>query len=213
MRTTDGRSSRQRILDLLRQGPATVDRIVTALGISRGAVRLQLATLARDGLVAQRGTARGATKPSATWEITSRGEVSLSRGYVPMLTQLLHVLSARLPPGEFDAVMREVGRSMLHGRERPSGPLARRVEQASALFNELGGLTHVERGRGRLFIRSHGCPFSATTERHAEACGAVESLFSEFIDAPVETCCEREPRLRCCFAVALRPPRAPAVVA
>jgi predicted ArsR family transcriptional regulator len=205
MHSPNRASSRKDVLDLLRQGPATVDRIVGALGISRSAVRLQLTTLEREGLVARRGTYKGVTKPAVAYEITTRGQVSLSRGYVPMLTRLLEVLSIRLSGGEFDDIMREVGRLMLDGRERPSGPLERRVHQASALFNELGGLTTVERVDDELRIHSHGCPFAATTERHPEACSAVEVLFSDFIDAPVTTCCEREPRLRCCFSV--RAPR------
>lgn len=202
MPTINRSSSRDRIMDLLRRGPATIEQITSALGISRSAVRLQLCTLQQAGFVARRGTYKGATKPSATWELTSRGQVSLSRGYVPMLTQLLHVLAERLPRHEFAETMRGVGRAMLDGRERPTGPLADRVLQASALFNELGGLTNVERTRDALLIRSEGCPFSATTELHPEACEAVECLFSEFIGTTVTTCCEREPRLRCCFSVA-----------
>lgn len=202
MLTAPQSSTRRRILDLLRRGPSTVDGIVAGLGISRGAVRLQLLTLEREGLVARRGTHKGATKPAVAYEITTRGLVSLSRGYVPMLTHLLEVLASRLPAAQLRAIMGEVGRLMLGGRERPAGPLPERVRQASALFNELGGLTVVERAGDELLIRSEGCPFAATTERHPAACTAVEMLFADYIGARVETCCEREPRLRCCFSVA-----------
>jgi DeoR family transcriptional regulator, suf operon transcriptional repressor len=200
-------ASRDRVLALLRQGPATIEQIVTALGLSRGAVRLQLTALERDGLIARRGLYRGPTKPSATYEITSRGQVSLSRAYVPMLTRLLHVLSVRLGPEEFDGILREVGRSMLEGRERPSGALGERVWRASALFNEMGGLTTVDGHDGTWLIRSHGCPFAATTERHPEACSAVESLLAEFIGAPVRSRCERNAHMRCCFSVSAQDSR------
>lgn len=194
-------TTRARVLEILRQGPATVDQLVASIGVSRSAVRLQVTSLEREGLIARRGTWKGATKPSATYEITSRGQVSLSRGYVPMLTRLLDVLAERLPELELEGIMREVGRRMLDGRELPSGPLEARVQEASALFNELGGLTTVERVDHTLLIRSHGCPFAATTERHPAACAAVEMLFSQFTGALVETCCEREPRMRCCFSI------------
>jgi predicted ArsR family transcriptional regulator len=200
--------TRSRVLGFLRQGPATVEQIVTALGVSRGAVRLQLETLERQGFVARRGTYRGLTKPSATFEITARGQVSLSRGYVPMLTNLLDVLAERLPEQELTAIMHEVGRLMLDGRDPPSGPLERRVQQASALFNELGGHTTVERAAEAFLIRSYGCPFAATTERHPAACSAVNVLFSDYIAAPVETCCELTPTMRCCFSVPVGEARA-----
>lgn len=202
MTASSSATTRTRVLEALREGPATVDQLVARIGVSRSAVRLQLATLERKGLITRRGAYKGATKPAATYEMTTRGEVSLSRGYVPMLTRLLDVLAARLPGRELEAIMREVGRLMLDGRERPAGTIENRVRQASALFNELGGLTTVEHAETELLIRSHGCPFVATTERHPAACSAVEMLFSDFIGAPVETCCEREGRMRCCFSVA-----------
>ena len=68
----------------------------------------------------------------------------MSHAYVPVLTQLLHVLSARLPAAEFDTIMRDVGRELLAERPRPRGPLRARAEAASELLNELGGLTAVE---------------------------------------------------------------------
>lgn len=203
MKTDSRTTTRARVLEALRQGPATVEQLVAAIGVSRGSVRLQLATLEREGLIARRGHHKRVTKPANTYEITSRGQVSLSRGYVPMLTHLLDVLAARLPELQLEGIMHEVGRRMLAGRARPKGPLDDRVEQASALFNELGGLTTVDRADHELLIRSFGCPFAATTERHPAACSAVNVLFSEFIGAPVETCCEREPMMRCCFAVEL----------
>ena len=204
-------TTRVRVLEALREAPASVDHLVGRIGVSRSAVRLQLATLEREGLIAKRGSQKGVTKPSSTYEITSRGQVSLSRGYVPMLTRLLDVLSTRLPQPELEAIMREVGRQMLDGRERPMGSLEERVRQASDLFNELGGLTTVERAAHELVIRSHGCPFAATTERHPAACSAVEVLFSDFIGARVTTCCERDVRTRCCFSVDARPSPSPDV--
>jgi predicted ArsR family transcriptional regulator len=50
-------------------------------------------------------------------------------------------------------------------------------------------------------VRAHGCPLAAATSRYPEACNAVESLLSEFVGAPVAKCCDREPRLRCCFEI------------
>ena len=194
-------STQGRIIGLLRRASMTVDELATALGLTDNAIRTHLATLERDGLVHQDGTRRGASKPAYTYGLTPGTELLFSRAYVPLLTQLLHVLAERMRPEEFDAVMRHVGRRLMHGRPMPRGDTRQRTQAASALLNELGGLTEVEEQDGGFVIRGYGCPLSAATHEHPEACNAVESLLSEFIGAPVKKCCDREERLRCCFEV------------
>jgi predicted ArsR family transcriptional regulator len=179
----------------------TVDELAAALDLTRTAVRAQVATLQRDELVEQRGTRRGTSKPAYVYAITMQAELLFSRAYVPMLTQLLHVLARRMSPAEFDAVMREVGRDVMSGRPVPRGSLGDRVASASLLLNELGGLTEVEHEDGLYVIRSHGCPLAAATAEHPEACNALESLLSEFVGATVTKCCDRYERERCCFEV------------
>ncbi|HUQ83899.1 MAG TPA: ArsR family transcriptional regulator [Gemmatimonadaceae bacterium] len=204
MATTDSdrNPSRARVIVALRRGARTLDQLTAELGLTRTAVRLHLATLERDGLVVRRGLRAGRTKPSHVYELTTEAEQQLSRAYVPVLTQLLHVLSARLPQPEFDAVMRAVGRELLAAHPRPRGPLRERTVAASDLLNQLGGLTDVEERDGMLVIQSHGCPLAATAVDHPETCSAMESLVSEFVGARVAQRCDRSGRPRCCFEIA-----------
>jgi predicted ArsR family transcriptional regulator len=190
-----------RILELLRQGPMTVDQLATGVDLTPTAVRAQIATLERDGLVEPRGSRPGASKPSRMYGVTTQAELLFSQAYVPILTQLLHVLSQRISPAEFDSLMREVGRRTMAGRALPSGPLRERVASASLMLNDLGGLTEVAEEDGFFLIRSHGCPLAAATADHPEACNALESLLSEFVGTKVTKCCDRYGRLRCCFEV------------
>jgi len=193
--------TRQRVVAALRRGPMTLDQLVSELGLTRTAVRLQLASLERDGQAQWRGVQRGRTKPSHLFALTDEGERQLSRAYVPVLTQLLHVLAARLAPLEFDQVMREVGRGLLAKHARPKGPLRERVTAASKLLDELGGLTEVDERDSELIIRSHGCPLAATALHHPETCSAMESLVSEFVGSAVTQRCERGHHPRCRFHV------------
>jgi predicted ArsR family transcriptional regulator len=194
------RGTSRRILDLLRRGPMTVDELSRALSLTRTAVRAQLASLLRDALVEQRDSRRGASKPSHVYGITSQAELLFSRAYVPLLTQLLHVLSHRTSPSDFEAIMHEVGREVLDGRVA-RGSLRERVAGASALLNELGGVTDVEQTDGRYVIRSFGCPLAAATANHPEVCTALESLLGEYIGAKVSKCCDQYDRVRCCFEI------------
>jgi predicted ArsR family transcriptional regulator len=179
----------------------TVDDLAGALGVSGNAVRPHLATLERDGLVQRSELRRGASKPSRTYVLTPEAELLFSRAYAPVLTELLHVLDERLDAGEFDGLMRDVGRRLMTDRPRPTGDLRRRAEAACALLEELGGLSEVEEHANGFLIRGYGCPLAAATQRHPEACNAVESLLSEFAGVPVAKCCDSEDRLRCCFEI------------
>lgn len=134
------------------------------------------------------------SKPAHIYAITMQAELLFSRAYIPILTQLLHVLARRLSPAEFDSVMREVGLGAMAGRPVPRGPLRDRVASASSLLNELGGLTEVAEEDGLYVIRSHGCPLAAATANHPEACNALESLLSEFVGTTVTKCCDRYDR-------------------
>jgi predicted ArsR family transcriptional regulator len=179
-----------------------VDELARALELTRTAVRAQLASLLREGLVEQRGSRRGASKPSHVYGVTVQAELLFSRAYAPFLTRLLDVLARRVSPGELDAVMREVGPGLVAGRFAPRGSLGERVAGASALLSQLGGLTEVTERDGSYVILSHGCPLAAATAEHPEVCNALESLLSDFLGATVTKCCDRYARARCCFEIA-----------
>lgn len=190
------------MIERLRRGAATLDEMVDELSLTRTAVRLHLAGLERDGQVVRRGVRRGRTKPAHVYELTTEAEHQLSRAYIPVLTQLLHVLADRLSGDEFDAVMRAVGRGLLAGRVRPGGALRSRASAASVVLNQLGGLTEVIDDDRGLLIKSHGCPLAATAVHHPETCSAMESFVSEFVGAPVTEECDRADRPRCRFRLA-----------
>jgi predicted ArsR family transcriptional regulator len=194
-------STAGQIMGLLRRGSMTVDDLAGALGLTGNAVRPHLAALERDGLVHRSELRRGISKPARTYVLTPEAQLLFSRAYAPVLTQLLHVLDERLDAGEFDGLMREVGRRLMADRPRPSGDLRQRAEAAGALLHELGGLAQVEDHGDGFLIRGYGCPLAAATQRHPEACNAVESLLSEFAGVPVAKCCDSEDRLRCCFEI------------
>ena len=200
--TSDRADTRSRVVELLRRGPTTLDELVNELGLTRTAVRLQLAVLERDGSVERPGVRRGRTKPAHVYQLTGAAEQRLSRAYIPVLTQLLHVLSDRLSSAEFDSVMRDVGRELLAEHPRPRGTLRARADAASELLNELGGLTDVSEEGHDLMIRSHGCPLAAAAVHHPETCNAMESLVSEFVGAAVRQRCDRTNRPRCRFQIA-----------
>ena len=197
-------TSRGRIVTLLRSGGLTADDIATRLKLTRSAIRIQMASMERDGVVRKAGKRPGTTRPSYVYELTPEVEQLLSKAYMPVLTQLVDVFAEALPADQLETLLRRTGKGLAHewsGAERPGASVKSRAAAASALMNEhLGALTHVE-GNGAIVIRGAGCPLAALTGKHRGLCLAMESLVTEIVGVPVRECCDRDDRPRCCFEI------------
>lgn len=200
------RSSRGRIVRMLRQGPDTVGNIAEMLKVTPNAVRAQLTAMERDGLVRRSGQRPGATRPFQVYELTPHLEQLLSGAYIPLLTHLVRLLSERTPSARIHKLMRRAGHALaaeLPAKGVRSGSLHKRVLAASRVLNEeLGALTYVTRSAGQFVLRGPGCPLAALTGRHPGVCLTIETLLADLLDdAQVRECCERNGRPRCCFVV------------
>ena len=197
-------TTRGRVVALLRQGDMTVDELAAALGLTDNAVRAHLVSLERDGLVRpaeRRGGRVG--KPATSYRISPDVELLLSKAYLPLLTGLLEALGNRLPAEQLLPLLREAGNRMAAGLEQPRGDLGRRVQAASQLLNQLGGLSSVEQvDGGKFVIRSRGCPVGAAVRERPEVCQAIVALLADLTGAQVQSCCQRGERPSCCFDVA-----------
>ena len=197
-------TSRGRIVNMLRTGARTADDIATKLGLTRSAVRIQIAAMERDGVVTRIGKRPGTTRPSHLYELTLEVEQLLSKAYVPLLTHLIDVFAEALPIKQVESLLRTTGKGLareLARERRVSGGLKARVATASALMNEhLGALTEVE-ANGAIVIRGAGCPLAALSGKHRGVCLAMESLVTEIVGVPARECCNREGRPRCCFEI------------
>src|SRR5690349_9455958 len=203
-RIVDG--SRERIVQMLRSGALTVNDLAAHLGLSHNAIRVQLTSLERDGIVQHAGTERRTTRPSHVFELTPEARESFSKAYVPFLSHLVGVLTRREPPAAVATVMREVGKSLadaLRGRAVLDGPLADRVAAASLTLNEeLGAVTHVEPVNAHFMIRGSSCPLAALTSGHPAVCLAVERLVAGLTNSHVRECCRRDENPpRCCLEI------------
>jgi predicted ArsR family transcriptional regulator len=196
-------TGRGRIVSLLQRGPLTVDDIASKLDLSASGIRAQITAMERDGVVRRVGSRPGATRPSRVFELTPEVEQLLSRAYIPLLTQLVDVFAAGMPPRQLDKLMRQAGRKLAGqlSPAQPTGTLKSRLAAASVLLNEqLGAVTHVD-PNGGYAIRGEGCPLSALTGKHPAVCRAMESLVKEVVGVPVRECCKRAERPRCCFEI------------
>jgi predicted ArsR family transcriptional regulator len=195
------KSTRERIIDLLRRSSHTANEIAAHLGLTHNAVRGHLAALLREGLVREAGRQRGVSRPAVVYEIIPDAESVFSKAYIPVVAHLLRILRERLPQRELDEIMHLVGRRFAAEWPRLRGDLPQRVEVVSALLEDLGAPNAVEKLDGGLVIRGYACSLSAAVHGRPEVCRAMESLLTELLEAPVRECCERGERPRCCFEV------------
>jgi predicted ArsR family transcriptional regulator len=195
------KSTRERIVDLLRRSSLTANEIARQLGLTHNAVRDHLAALLREGVVQEAGRQRGVSRPAVVYGIVPDAEAVFSKAYIPFVAHLLRVLRERLPQRELDEIMHLVGRRFAAEWPRLRGDLPQRVEAVSLLLEDLGALNTVEKLDGGSIIRGYGCLLSAAVHGRPEVCRAMESLLTELLEAPVRECCERGERPRCCFEV------------
>ena len=195
------KTTRERIVNLLRRSSLTANEIARQLGLTHNAVRDHLAALLREGIVQEGGRQRGVSRPAVVYEIVPDAEAVFSKAYIPFVAHLLRILRERLPQRELDDIMHLVGQRFAAEWPRLRGDLPQRVEAASLLLEDLGALNAVEKSNGGLIIRGYGCLLSAAVHGRPEVCRAMESLLTELLEAPVRECCERGERPRCCFEV------------
>jgi predicted ArsR family transcriptional regulator len=201
-------STRGRVVTLLRRSEHTVEELARALGLTDNGVRAHLAVLERDGIVRQRGSVRrssGGGKPAYVYELTEEAEDLFPKAYEPALRRLLDVLSERLGSEESEALLRSVGRRLAEEHsvqtDAADGTHAR-LEVATDVLNELGGLAELEERDGALLIRGYSCPLAGVSPDHPGVCRMAETLIAELAGVPVHERCDRGARPRCCFEIA-----------
>ena len=198
-------TTRGRVLALLRRGEMTADELAAALGLTDNAIRAHLATLERDGFVQPQGERRDGRvgKPATLYQVSPDAEPLFSTAYLPLLTALLAALGERFTAEQLRGLLADVGNRLAAGIARPSGNLSQRVQAASNLLNQLGGLSSVEEVEAGVcyLIQSRGCPVGTAVKERPEVCEAIVALLSEVIGASVRSCCARSGRPSCCFEV------------
>ncbi len=194
--------ARSRLLALLRQEPRTVDELATGLGVTRNAVRVQLAALERDGMVHRAALRPSLRRPAQTYAVTSEAEVLLSRLYAPVALSLVRELADRMDGDALRELFRAVGRRLAAELPRPRGDLRERAQAVSTLLNELGGLTEIETTEQEIVLRGYACPLAAIAAHQPSVCAAVEALVEALLERPAEEHCDRSGAPRCRFVIA-----------
>ncbi len=197
------KSTRGKILNLLRTREWTVNELAEELRLTDNAVRAHLASLERDRLVTQSGMKPGTRKPHTTYALGSEAEQLFPKAYGPLISLLMSIFSRHVKPANLRAGMRAAGRTVAQEylRELKGKTRQQRIDAALGVLKELGSAASFREEDGRHFIYGNGCPIAAATANHPEACLLAESLLAEIIGSPVKEHCIRGPAPSCRFEV------------
>jgi len=197
------KSTRGKILELLRTRERTVNELAAELHLTDNAVRAHLANLERDRLVSQSGMKPGVRKPHTTYALGPEAEQLFPKAYGRLVSLLMSIFSRQIEPGNLRAGMRTAGRALAqeHLRELKGKTRQERIDAALRVLQELGGAATFREEDGKHFIYGKGCPIAAATANHPEACLLAESLLTKIIGSPVKEHCIRGPAPACRFEV------------
>jgi predicted ArsR family transcriptional regulator len=197
------KSTRGKILDLLRTRERTVNELAAELRLTDNAVRAHLASLERDRLVSQSGIKPGIRKPHITYALGSEAEQLFPKAYGRLVSLLMSIFSRQIKPRSLRAGMRAAGRALAqeHLRDLKGKTRQRRIDAALRILKELGGGATFREEAGKHIIYGNGCPIAAATANHPEACLLAESLLTNIIGSPVKERCVRGPAPSCRFEV------------
>lgn len=195
------KSTRGKILNLLRTREWTVNELAEKLSLTDNAVRAHLASLERDRLVTQSGMKPGVRKPHAMYGLGPDAEQMFPKAYGRLVSLLMAMCSRRITPRGLRAGMRAAGRTVAreHLPELKGKTRRQRIDAALGILKELGGAAVFRKEDGKHFICGYGCPIAAATANHPEACLLAESLLTEIIGSSVKEHCLRGPAPSCRF--------------
>ncbi|CAN5903718.1 hypothetical protein BH11GEM1_BH11GEM1_19600 [soil metagenome] len=197
-----GKTTRGRVVALLRRGQRSVEELAEALGITDNAVRGQLATLVREGVVESVGIRRdGAVgKPATLYGIAPSASSLFSSAYAPVLSALLVELGAKMSSRQLEALLRGAGRRL--ASTLPSlATFDERARASAAFLTGLGAEADLVQTSAGYEIRGHGCPLADAVAACPTTCHAVEELLSEITSVSVMEKCDRSDQPRCHFFI------------
>lgn len=190
-----------KLLRLLRRSQQTITQLAQALHLTDNAVRMHVAALRRDGIVADVGTQRDTGgKPARVYGLTREGQELFPKAYAPVLARLVDEVVRTEGTDRARALLRDVGVRVAADVKRPADTKGR-VEAAAAALRALGADIDVQRTDAGWRLQGYACPLSAVTADHAEVCELARSLVEEITGGSVAECCERGAAPRCAFAI------------
>ena len=196
------KTTRNRIVALLRRGERSVEELAESLGLTDNAVRAQLATLEREKIVQSTGVRRDGTvgKPATLYGIAPDSSALFSSAYAPVLTAVLAELRERMTPKQVESVLRHAGHRL--ARSLPArATFDERVKASATFLTDLGADAELVQTGKSYEIRGHGCVLSDAVVACPASCALLEQLLHDVTGGTVKERCDHSGQPSCRFLI------------
>lgn len=166
--------TRREVLDLLKKrGEQGADQLASSTGLTVSAVRQQLASLQRDGLIAYRESRHGPGRPRHLYHLTPAAEGLYPRAYAELTNELLDYVGDAQPELVDEIFRRRRQRRIDNARLRLAGKdFPGQIEELTAILDGDGYLAEaVAEADGSFLIVEHNCAILGIALRYGQACG------------------------------------------
>jgi predicted ArsR family transcriptional regulator len=191
------RGTRDRIVQILLEGPSTTSAVAERLGLTDAAVRRHLDGLLDEGLVETRAARsvghRGRGRPARIFALTDAGHDSLlQQGYDSLAADALRFLAESGGQDAVVAFARSRVEAMAARYESDVADFAPgSPERVAALAQALTGdgfaaSTRPARTDGGAQLCQHHCPVAHVAAQFPQLCEAETQVFARLLDVPVQ---------------------------
>jgi DeoR family suf operon transcriptional repressor len=167
-------ATRREVLDLLKKrGEQGADQLASSMGLTISAVRQQLASLQKEGLVGFREARSGPGRPRHLYHLTPAAEGLYPRAYAELTNELLDYVGDAQPELVDEIFRRRRQRRIDNAETRLAGKdFAGKVQELATILDADGYLAEaVAEPDGSFLIVEHNCAILGIALRYGQACG------------------------------------------
>lgn len=166
-------STRARIMEILKkEGRVTVKRLSETMDMTSTGIRQHLAVLERDGWILSTTVRGGLGRPSEAFSLTEAAHELFPRRYHQLITWLLEQIELADGRERLDALFTEMGRRLAihHGQRVKGRGLEDRVDEVTAILNEMGTMAEWRSIEGGYLIDMYNCPYWQVMRKYPQVC-------------------------------------------
>jgi DeoR family suf operon transcriptional repressor len=172
-------SPRERVLDRLLEGPATIDELAHWAGVVPVTMRGHVKALAEQGLVAGENERGRVGRPRQRFRLTDKARGLLPNRCAGLTAELLEGLQALAGSRGVEQLL-DLAAARYAGKPL-EGSLRERVQAAAGVLDQESGRACAEEEDDRFLIRDYHCPYGKVTA----ICRYHTQVVTRLVAAPV----------------------------
>ncbi len=181
--------TRQQILTTLRErGPATVDELAGAVGLTPITIRHHISILQGEGYITSQQVRRKVGRPHYVYSLTDKAADLFPQSYHLLTERLLDELKATVGQEGMESLLQRLA-DRLAANISPqvtAAGLEERLEQAARILVAEGFLARWQKTPDGYVFHELNCPYRRVIQHHPEVCAMDQRFLSSVLGISVE---------------------------